>query len=100
MTITVYYIYIPQSTVIHACGRYIDWKVMGDGHTIARLLTSATLGPVRGDPYTRGRVDGGILLILTLTVEQSICTVNRFRSFQLTGLSLLFKAAPCSLHQI
>ena len=73
---------------------------MDDGHSIARLQTSATLGPMRGDPYTGGRVDGGILLILTLTVEQSICTVNKFRSFQLTGLSLLFNTETYSLHQI
>ena len=60
----------------------------------------ATLWPVRGNPYTSSRADGSILLIRTVMVEQSICTVYRFRSFQLTGFSLLFKAEPYSLNQI
>ena len=63
-------------------------------------MVLATLPPVRGDRYTGSRVDGSILLIRTLMVGKSICTVYKFRSFQLNGLSLLFKAAPCSLHQI
>ena len=45
---------------------------------------------MRGDTY----MGGYILLIRTLTVEKSSCTVYKFPSFQLTRLSLLFKAEP------
>ena len=57
---------------------------------------------MHSDPYTGGRADGSILLIRALmvsgfillirtrAVEQSIRTVYKFCSFQLTGLSLLF----------
>ena len=57
-----------------------------------RIVGDLALWPVRGNPYTDGRANGSILLISTLTVEQSICAVYKFRSFQLTRLSLLFKA--------
>ena len=41
---------------------------------------------------TVGGADGSILVIRTLAVEQSIRMVYKFRSFQLTGLSLLLTA--------
>ena len=51
-----------------------------------------------GDLVARSRTDGSILLIRTFTIEQSFSTVYKFRSFQSTQLSLLFKAELYSLH--